>query len=42
MTTGRRDSITAVLPDNQLMVVGGRTDGGRITDVVKLASVSMC
>ena len=41
MTTGRRDCFTAVLPDNQLMVMGGWTDGG-VTDVVELASVSMC
>ena len=42
MTTGRCDCFTAVLPDNRLMVVGGRTDGGSLTDVVELASVSMC
>jgi N-acetylneuraminic acid mutarotase len=42
MKCGRRDCFTAVLPDNRLMVVGGETDGGSLTDVVELASVSMC
>ena len=41
MTTGRYDCFTAVLPDNQLMVVGGRTDADSSTDVVELASVSI-
>jgi serine/threonine protein kinase len=42
MTTGRCGCITAVLPDNQLVVVaGGVTDGG-VIDVVELASVSVC
>ena len=38
ITTGRYDCFTAVLPDNQLMVVGGVTDGGT-TDTVEFASV---
>jgi N-acetylneuraminic acid mutarotase len=42
MKTGRYDCFTAVLPDNQLMVVGGYIDGDDSTDVVELASVSMC
>jgi serine/threonine protein kinase len=42
MTTGRCGCITAVLPDNQLVVVaGGVTDGG-VIDVVELASVYVC
>ena len=38
MTTGRYDCFTAVLPNDQLMVVGGWTDGV-ITDTVEVASV---
>ena len=38
MTTGRCDCFTAVLPDNQLMVVGGET-GGHMTDMVEQATV---
>ena len=42
MTTGRYRCFTAVLPSNQLMVVGGRTDIGlTLTDNVELASVVM-
>ena len=37
MTTGRHDCFTAVLPNNQLMVVGGETDTG-YTDTVELYS----
>ena len=40
MTTARHDCFTAVLPNNQLMVVGGVTDKGN-TDTVELASVVM-
>ena len=39
MTTGRRSCFTAVLPDNRLMVMGGRTDGYKLSDTVELASV---
>ena len=40
MTTGRYECFTAVLPDNRLMVVGGRTDGvSDLTDSVELASM---
>ena len=38
MITGRYKCFTAALPDNQLMVVGGNTDGG-ITDTVELGSL---
>ena len=38
MTTGRHDCSTAVLPDNQLMVVGGYNSGGNTTDMVELAT----
>ena len=38
MTTGHWNCFTAVLPDNQLMVVGGTTDGGW-SDTVEIASV---
>ena len=38
MITGQYDCFTAVFPDNQLMVVGGVTDGG-MTDAVEFASV---
>ena len=38
MTTGRYGCFTAVLPNNQLMVVGGGTDKAN-TDTVELASV---
>ena len=37
MTIGRYQCFTAILPDNQLMVVGGNTDGG-MTDTVELGS----
>ena len=39
MIIGRRDCFTAILPDNQLRVVEGMTDGD-LTDTVELASVS--
>ena len=39
-TTGQYDCFAAVLPNNQLMVVGGRTDT-EISDSVELASVVM-
>ena len=39
MTVGRCECFTAVLPDNRLMVVGGWTDGGKLTKMVELASV---
>ena len=39
MTTNRDLCITAVLPGNQLMVVGGETDVGNSTNIVELASV---
>ena len=38
MTTARCDCFTAVLPDNQLIVVGGSTDWDRI-DTVEIASI---
>ena len=38
MTIGRSRCFTAVLPDNQLIVVGGETDNGR-SDKVQLARV---
>ena len=41
MTIGRHDCFTAVLPNNQLMVVGGQTDGQTSTDTVELASTIM-
>ena len=42
MTTGRFRCFTAVLPNNQLMVVGGVTDKGNTDhDTVELASVVM-
>ena len=41
MTTGRYSCLTAVLPNNQLMVVGGRADPYVYTDTVELASVVM-
>ena len=42
MTTGRYSFFTAVLPNNQLMVMGGKTDTGyKYTDTVELASVVM-
>ena len=37
MTAGRYDCFTAVLPDNRLMVVGGRTDVAK--DIVEIASI---
>ena len=40
MTTGRFSLFTAVLPNNQLMVVGGKT-GTEFTDTVELASEVM-
>ena len=39
MTTARYSCLTAVLPNNQLMVVGGGTDPYVYTDTVELASV---
>ena len=41
MTTGRYDCFTAVLPNNQLMVVGGVTAPSTYTDTIELASVDM-
>ena len=41
MTTGRYDCFTAVLPNNQLMVVGGVTAPSTCTDTVELANVVM-
>ena len=41
MTTGRYLCFTAVLPNNQLMVVGGWTDISTRTDTVELANVVM-
>ena len=38
MTTGRHNCFTALLPDNQLMVVGGNTSDGW-SDTVEIASV---
>ena len=38
MKTGRGDCFTAVLPDNQLVVVGGVTDGG-MSDTVEFADI---
>ena len=38
MTTDQCDCFTAVLPDNQLMVMGGETDSGMM-DMVELATV---
>ena len=38
MTTGRFQCFAAVLPDNQLMAVGGNTDGG-MTDTVEYCSL---
>ena len=39
-TAGRYECFTAVLPDNQLMVVGGFTDdSGKLTDTVELATM---
>ena len=40
MTTGRYRCFTAILPHNQLMVVGGETDTG-YTNTVEIASVVM-
>ena len=44
MTTGRCNCFTAILPGNQLMVVGGVTDdddaaGGSLTDMLEFATV---
>ena len=39
MTTGRFMCFTAVLPDNQLMVVGGESNHHNWTDAVEIASV---
>ena len=39
MPTARRQCFAAVLPNNQLMVVGGITGGGDSTDTVELATV---
>ena len=44
MTTARYDCFTVVLPNNQLMVMGGRTDNIHVwtsTDTVELANVIM-
>ena len=41
MTTRRYDCFTAVLPNNQLIVVGGRTALSTYTDTIELASVDM-
>ena len=37
MATARYDCFTAVLPDNQLVIVGGRTDVGAKTNTVEVA-----
>ena len=39
MTTGRYGCFTAVLPENQLMVVGGCISEGKMTDSIEFASV---
>ena len=39
MITGRWNCFTAVLPDNQLMVVGGQTERYSMTDKVEVANV---
>ena len=39
MTTPRRDCLSAVLPDNQLMVVGGSTTGYKECDSVEFGTV---
>ena len=39
MTTGRWNCFTAVLPNDQLMVVGGFIGSARVTDSVEVASV---
>ena len=41
MTTGRCDCFAAVLPDNQLMVVGGRIDCFTETDIVSVEFASL-
>ena len=38
MTTPQRQCLVAVLPQNELMVVGGYTSGGK-TDSVEIASI---
>ena len=39
MITPRRDCLSAVLPDNQLMVVGGLTTGGKRSDSVEFGTL---
>ena len=39
MTTPRADCLAAILPDNQLMVVGGYTTGGKRCDSVEFGKV---
>ena len=39
MTTPRSQCLVAVLPHNQLMVVGGWTPGGDKTNSVEIASI---
>ena len=39
MSTPRYDCLAAVLPDNQLMVVGGVTTGGKICDSIEFGTV---
>ena len=39
MTTPKYHCLAAVLPDNQLMVVGGRTTGRKICDSVEFGTV---
>ena len=39
MTTPRYDCLAAVLPDNQLMIVGGWTTGDMPSDSVEFGSV---
>ena len=41
MITGRSRCFTAVLPDSQLMVVGGYTNNG-VTDTMELSLTSLC
>ena len=39
MSTARRQCFAAVLPDDQVMVVGGVTDDGNSTDIVEIATI---
>ena len=39
MTTPRADCLSAILPDNKLMVVGGFTTGGKRCDSVEFGTV---